>query len=139
VRHNVMTTALLRGRISLVVDDDDGVRSALRELLVAMHADVHVAVNGLAALEQLELCRPDLIFCDLKMPAMGGLEFAHRLRRDPRFRKTLLIAVTGSQPDVTEMWHAGFTGHLRKPFTINALTQIARRLAATPTEPRGNL
>jgi hypothetical protein len=39
-----MMTALLRVRISLVVDDDDGVRSALRELLVAMHADVHVAV-----------------------------------------------------------------------------------------------
>ena len=41
-----MTTALLRGRTSLVVDDDDGVRSTLRELLVAMHADVHVAVMG---------------------------------------------------------------------------------------------
>lgn len=134
-----MITALLRGRTILVVDDDDGVRSALRELLVAMHADVHVAVNGFDGLEQLERCQPDLIFSDLKMPAMSGLEFAHRLRQDPRFRKILLIAVTGSQPDVTEMWDAGFTGHLRKPFTIHALTRIARRLAVGPTEPRGTL
>ena len=70
---------------------------------------------------------------------MSGLEFAHRLRQDPRFRKTLLIAVTGSQPDATEMWHAGFTGHLRKPFTIDALTQIARRLVVGPTEPRDTM
>ncbi len=134
-----MITALLRGRTVLVVDDDDGVRSALRDLLVAMHADVHVAVNGFDGLEQLERRQPDLIFSDLKMPAMSGLEFAHRLRQDPRFRKTLLIAVTGSQTDATNMWHAGFTGHIRKPFTIDALMRIARRLVAMPTEPRGTL
>jgi two-component system, response regulator len=132
-----MIPALLRGRTVLVVDDNDGVRHTLRELLVAMHADVLVAVNGVDGLAQLEHCQPDLIFCDLKMPALGGLEFAHRLRQDPRFRKTLLIAVTGSQPDTTKMWRAGFTGHIRKPFTRDALTRIARRLAEMPMEPRG--
>jgi CheY-like chemotaxis protein len=134
-----MITPLLRDRTILVVDDNDGVREALQALLVAMHADVHVAVDGLDGLAQLEHWQPDLILCDLKMPALGGLEFAHRLRQDPRFRKTLLLAVTGSEPDVAKMWYAGFTGHIRKPFTRDVLTRIARRLAATPTEPRGNL
>jgi CheY-like chemotaxis protein len=136
-----MIPALFRGRTILVVDDNNGVRRALRELLVAMLADVHVAVDGLDALdalEQLEHRQPDLIFCDLNMPAMDGCEFAHHLRQDSWFRETPLIAVTGSQPHVMHMWRAGFTGHIRKPFTRDALTRIAHRLAARPTESPDN-
>jgi CheY-like chemotaxis protein len=46
-----------------------------------------MATDGLHGLEQLERCRPDVVFCDLAMPTMGGLEFARRMRQDPRFRR----------------------------------------------------
>jgi CheY-like chemotaxis protein len=46
--------ALLHGCTARVVDDDDDVRGVLRDFLVALGAAVHVAVNGLTGLEQLE-------------------------------------------------------------------------------------
>jgi CheY-like chemotaxis protein len=89
-----------------------------------------VAVDGLDGLAQLEHCQPDVIFCDLEMPTISGLEFAQRLRQDSRFGEPPLIAVTGSAPDVLEMQRAGFHGHLLKPFTKDALTRLALRLTA---------
>ena len=120
--------ALLRGRTILIVDDDDGVRGALAEMFMGMDVDVHPAVHGLHGLQQLEQCRPDVILSDLAMPAMGGLEFAQRVRQDLRFRHTPLIAMTGNVPIGMEIANAGFDGYLEKPFLFASLVELAWRL-----------
>lgn len=91
-----------------------------------------VAENGIDGLERLAGARVDAALCDLTMPVMDGLEFARRVRRTPRLRNLLLVAVTGRQEhqDFLRSWDAGFDAHLVKPVTTEMLLSIARRLAA---------
>ena len=122
---------LLRGRTILVIDDDADVRDMWRRLLERRGAHVMVAADGLEGLVHLEARLPDAILCDLTMPIMDGFEFASRMRTTPRYRKVLLIAVTGRQQhtDFADTWRAGFDGHLVKPVAAEALEALVQRLA----------
>ena len=75
------TSARLRGRV-LIVEDDEGVRSGLRELLSEMGFDVvGEAENGSEGVEKAVVLDPDVVLMDLRMPVMGGLEAARRIRQ----------------------------------------------------------
>lgn len=75
----------------LVVEDDEGVRTSLVELLESAGYRAAGARNGRDALACLEEVRPDLILLDMVMPVMDGFEFLARLRRDPRWAGIPLI------------------------------------------------
>jgi len=78
----------------LVVDDDAGVRSMMEEMLESVEADVRTASDGIHALEVLQEFNAGLIFLDLLMPRMGGMELLSRLRSDPKWAGTPIIVVT---------------------------------------------
>ena len=101
----------------LVVDDNEDAAISLAMLLSFVGHEVRVDHNGDAALRTAATFQPHAIFCDVGMPGMGGYEFATRLRRDPRFVGTLLVAVTGwgSEEDRRRARGAGFDEHLTKP------------------------
>jgi CheY-like chemotaxis protein len=130
----------LRGRRILIIEDDDDTREAFRRLLESRGAHVMVAADGLEGLVQLDRRRPDAILCDLAMPIMDGIEFARHMRNDPRYRRVLLIAITGRgrQGDFTDTWSVGFDGHLVKPLTEDALHALTQRLARHATSRTGH-
>lgn len=125
-----VTPRALRRRRVLLVEDDAEIRDILVRLLAALGAQVVAAADGLEGLEHLARWHPDMVLCDLAMPIMGGLEFAHRMRQDPRYRNVLLIAVTGynRQADLYDTCSTGFDGHLAKPIRMPALAALAQRL-----------
>src|SRR5262245_6529382 len=92
-------SVLLRRRTVLVIEDDDDTREVSSRVLEALGAGVVVARNGLEGLVQLDRRQPDAVLCDLAMPIMDGIEFARRMRQNPRYRHVLLIAVTGRERD----------------------------------------
>jgi CheY-like chemotaxis protein len=94
---------LLRGRTVLVIEDDDDTREVVSRLVEALGATTVVAADGLEGLVQLERRRPDAVLCDLAMPIMNGIEFARRMRQNPRYWGMLLIAVTGRERDADFM------------------------------------
>jgi CheY-like chemotaxis protein len=122
----------LCGCTILVVEDEIEVGDLIRRLLEHLGARVWIASDGLDALEQLASLPADAVLCDLAMPVMDGLEFARRIRQNPRFRRTLLVAVTGrqEQEDLLRTWDAGFDAHLVKPLTMEMLQALARRISA---------
>ncbi|MGH7358936.1 MAG: response regulator [Candidatus Rokuibacteriota bacterium] len=127
-------SAPLRGRTILLVEDEATVCDVWRELLEHRGARVMTAADGLEGLARLKRKRPHAILCDLGMPIMDGLEFARRLRCDPRHRRTLLIAVTGREDDrdFNDTWNAGFDGHVVKPVAAAALEALVQRLSRHP-------
>lgn len=64
----------------LVIDDDPSVRDAFEIALMDSGYEVAVAENGERGLEKAQNSRPDLIFLDLKMPGIGGVETLRRLK-----------------------------------------------------------
>jgi len=94
----------------------------MRILLQARGAEVRVAYDGQSAIEALEHFRPDVAILDLGLPGMDGYEVARRLKE--RIRGSCnLIALTGwgQEEDRRHTEAAGFSHHLVKPVTIEAL------------------
>lgn len=114
----------------LVVDDNDDAATSLALLLSLSGHQVEVENSGPAALRKAAHFLPQAVFCDLGMPGMSGHEFATRLREDPRFASTLLVALTGwgSEDDRKRSRAAGFDAHLTKPVSVAALTALLARL-----------
>lgn len=63
----------------LIIDDDDGVRDAFDLALSALGYDIETAADGLSGIAAAARRRPDLIFLDLKMPGIDGVETLRRL------------------------------------------------------------
>jgi CheY-like chemotaxis protein len=114
----------------LVVEDDDesrGVFLAMLRRLFGVFAQG--ARDGEEGLQALFAVHPHLILCDLQMPRLDGFGFVRRLRGDPKFGRTLTIAVTGlGHPiDVAAAREAGFDGHVVKPLTASTLARLLDR------------
>jgi CheY-like chemotaxis protein len=117
----------------LVVDDNQDARDYLTLMLELQGHKVAAASDGIEALEIAERFRPDIIFLDIQMPRLSGIEVCGRLRATPWGREISIYAVTGLNraEDYARSRHSGFDGHLVKPVdpaTLNSL--VSRPLSA---------
>jgi len=117
------------GRRLLIVDDNrDGVESMAALFELEGHV-TDIALSGPEALERAAAFQPDAVLLDIGLPGMDGYEVARRLRADPRFSGTLLLALTGwgSDDDKDKAMSAGFDAHLTKPVDLEAVKALLRR------------
>lgn len=84
-----------------------------------------VAHDGLEAFEKTRYSNPDLILMDIQMPALNGLEAIRRLRKDPRFLSTPIIALTAlALPgDRERCIEAGANEYMSKPVGLKNLRE----------------
>lgn len=131
----------LTGFAILVVEDHADSRELLRQVLEPLGARVVLAANGYDALAVLrnEPRPPDVILCDLLMPAMDGLSLVRRLQQEPEWRSIPVVAVTalGQLADYIMTWTHGFQAHLTKPVDPILLADVVRRFARRPSPGRG--
>jgi CheY-like chemotaxis protein len=105
----------------LVVDDEPAIRKVVATALAQMGCDeTYLAEDAESALEIIELQRPSLVISDVKLPAMSGVELAHRVKSSQDLNGTpiLLISAFG-EPE----GHAA-DGFLAKPFDIADLAEF---------------
>jgi len=112
--------------VVLIVDDEAGVRESVRMVLKDACEPVAVA-SGEAALDWLATNRCDLVFLDVLMPGIDGLETLERIRaRDTRVAVVMLTATKTLKTAVTAMKLGAFD-YLTKPFDIEELRLVAER------------
>ncbi|HET8746564.1 MAG TPA: response regulator, partial [Ramlibacter sp.] len=116
----------------LVVDDDEYNIVVLKSLLPSPPLAVRTAVNGRDALELVRASRPDVIFLDLQMPVMGGLEAAREIRALQRGRgeaPSFLAAFSAYDDEATRKAcvEAGFDLYLAKPASREEVLAVLRR------------
>lgn len=102
----------------LIADDDPVVRETFRTFLNGETHELVMAADGAEALELAASLLPDLIFLDVIMPVMDGLEALSQLRRKQKTRRIPVIVVTG-KTDTTTLLKAlklGATDFIAKPF-----------------------
>jgi len=116
----------------LVVDDNRDAAESLAMLLRTTGADVHVAHDGPAALEEFELREPHVVLLDIGMPDMDGYEVARRLREISNPQRVAIVALTGwgQDEDRQRVRAAGFDHHLVKPVELASLQALLTSLAA---------
>jgi len=107
----------------LVVDDNRDAADSLGLLLGMPGNQVHVAYDGLRAIEMAEEVRPDVILLDIGLPRLNGYETAEHIREQPWGKRMVLIALTGwGQEEARQRSRqSGFDAHLVKPVDPAAL------------------
>lgn len=113
----------------LVVDDSETVRQVIAKTLQLANlpiGQVFMAGNGKEALDVLADNWVDLVFSDINMPVMGGIELIERMRSDELLKTIPVIVVSteGSATRIEELRAKGVSAYVRKPFTPETLRKV---------------
>jgi PAS domain S-box-containing protein len=118
--------SLVTERRVLVVEDNKDIRESSCEVLQMEGFDVTTVATGTEALEAARHFDPNIILLDVGLPDLSGYEVARRLRGEPQFARTILIAITGyDTPEARALTAAaGFDHHVCKPFNFDELAKL---------------
>ena len=113
----------------LVVDDEIGPRESLRMILKPSY-EIVTADSGETALKTLSTFSPDLVFMDIKMPKMDGIELLQRIKSmDPTIEAVMITAYASLDTVKKALTHGAFE-YLIKPFSRSDLEETVRRALA---------
>ena len=111
----------------LVVEDNNVNREVLGDMLKGLGHSVSRATNGVEALDCANIQSFDIIFMDINMPVMDGIETTHRIRADSKLNsKACIVGLTahGSDEFGEEAQQAGMDNFFTKPIRLEALRKI---------------
>jgi len=118
----------------LIVDDDDGIRTTLADVLQHEGFDVACAADGRQAIEQFDASQAqgtggfDLILLDLMLPGLGGLDVCRHLRRSDCLTPILMVSARDTETDRVLGLELGADDYLIKPFGLRELVARCRAL-----------
>lgn len=122
--------------VVVVVDDDPDLRLLMAMRLKACGLEVHQSGDGVAGLELIQGCRPDLVVLDWMMPGKTGIEVCRAIRADTALSTipVLMVTARATQSDREVSLAAGATEVLTKPFELRAFLDQVRGLLADRPE-----
>jgi CheY-like chemotaxis protein len=122
-------------RTILIVDDDP----AIRKLIATTLEDVagyrlEEATDGADAVERARTVRPEIVFLDVEMPRVNGIDACRALRSEPATAEATIVMLTGASGPQAESGAlaAGADLFLTKPFSPLHLLRLVDRIGATP-------
>lgn len=113
----------------LVVDDDALNQRMMQVLLTREGYQVDVAPSGEEAIEAIKLQKYDIVFMDLQMPVMDGVETSRKIREwENGGRHTFIVALTASYlPEQgQELFEAGIDNYISKPFELEHIQRLLK-------------
>ena len=115
----------------LIVDDDQFIRKLIATTLEDVaEFELHEAADGVEALEVARRARPSLVFLDVDMPRLNGIETCRQLREDGATSNTTIVMLTAAHGDSVESdaEQAGADLFLTKPFSPLDLLRLVDQL-----------
>jgi CheY-like chemotaxis protein len=114
----------------LIADDEAHVVELVRITLEDERVRVVEASDGTTALQLAAELEPELIFLDVNLPDLSGLEVCRRLRREPGLADARIVMLTAAaqQDDIARGLSAGATHYLTKPFSPVRLLSLVEGL-----------
>lgn len=111
----------------LVIDDEMAICDACTQILNGEGYDVHASQDGTAGLKKMDDFKPDVVFVDLKMPGLSGIEVMQEMKRvDPHVVPVVITGFATVESTVQSM-KIGAYDVLPKPFNPDQLRVIAKR------------
>ncbi|MFI5360404.1 MAG: PleD family two-component system response regulator [Elusimicrobiota bacterium] len=121
----------------LVVDDDDGIREMLVDILHAMGVDAIDASNGPDGIKLALKMIPDLVLLDVRMPMMDGFDACHAIKSDAKGKSIPILMVTSMDQfkDVEKALAHGADGHIAKPLNHANFKKKISDVLKLPSNP----
>lgn len=122
--------------IALIVEDEPLLAAELRDQLHALWPELEIAghaENGVEAVSLLEALRPDVVFLDIQIPGLGGMDVAQHVGESAQ-----IVFVTAYAEHAVRAFEAGAVDYIVKPVTAARLLQTVKRLktrSAAPVPP----
>ncbi len=110
----------------LLVEDDQGMREVLRDILEDEGFKITTAENGKFALKELENQSFDLILTDLKMPQMDGMEFLEIIEQNHPETKVIVITAYGGKDSYNQAKYLGAFEFLSKSIRVEELKKVIK-------------
>ncbi len=109
--------------VVLLTEDDPGCIQPIEIYLLKKGFAVHIARNGIDALNMIDTIRPDIILMDILMPKMDGYETIRNIRQKDEYKFTPIIAITALAMlgDREKCIEAGANDYLSKPISLNEM------------------
>lgn len=116
----------------LVVDDDESILKVFQYGLEDAGYQVVVAASGFEAIDQLRAGKFDLVFLDVRMPRLNGVETFKELKKIDE--KLVAVMMTGYRVDalLKEAFEAGAYACIYKPFEMNEIISIIEKILKEP-------
>lgn len=105
----------------LVIDDERGIRSTLKEILGFEGYSVEVAENGIIGLDMIKAKDYDIVLCDIKMPEMDGIEVLKKIMEIKPETTVVMISGHGNIDTAVEAIKHGAYDFIVKPLDLNRL------------------
>lgn len=126
----------------LVVDDSTTVRAVIAKTLRLARipvGELHEAGNGQEALAVLADNWIDLVFADINMPVMGGVEMIEKMSENDLLETTpvIIVSTEGSAERIAQMKEKGVSAYIRKPFTPKQLREAIGAVMGIENENTG--
>jgi excisionase family DNA binding protein len=115
--------ATVEGNV-LVVDDDPRVREMLKDVISEQGYSATAVESGERALEELERRHYDLIFLDLVMPGMSGVDVLSAIKAKNKKAVVVIVTGYGDDPIAMEAMSQGPLFLIRKPFQSGAIAEV---------------
>ena len=115
----------------LVVDDDAVVGRSFDRVLTEKGYDVSTVLSGEEGLKKIGTDGFDLVFTDIKMPGMDGLEMAKRIKEMNPWMPVVVVTGYGSEANEARAEEVGVTDFLRKPLTPEIIEQVTKKTLQT--------
>lgn len=110
----------------LIIDDERSIRRALREILEFEEFEVFEAENGQEGLELLKANQYDLVFCDIKMPILDGMEVLEAVKKTEIDTPFIMISGHGTIETAVEAIRKGAFDFIEKPLDLNRILVTLR-------------
>jgi DNA-binding NtrC family response regulator len=120
----------------LFVDDDRAILELVREYLAEVGYRVEVVDNGVKALEMIKDTPFEIVFTDIKMPDIDGLELLSAIKEYRPETEVIIVTGHGSMESAIKAMKFGSYDYLQKPFKLNVLKIIIDRIVEEKTSSR---
>lgn len=110
----------------LIIDDEKSIRRALREILEFESFEVDEAEDGKQGLEKVKTGMFDMVFCDIKMPKMDGIEVLEAVQNDKVDTPIIMISGHGNIDTAVDAIKKGAFDFIEKPLDLNRILVTVR-------------
>jgi DNA-binding NtrC family response regulator len=118
----------------LVIDDDAVVGRSFDRVLSGKGYDVDTALSGEEGLKDIENTDYDIVFTDIRMPGMDGMEVAERIRERCPWTPVVVITGYGTTENEARASVLGVSGFVRKPLTPEMIESVALKALRKPVD-----